>query len=436
MNTSIIPPVCTRKTPLFFISAGDPSGDVHAARLVEAIAKRNPSVKFIGFAGPKTAATHCDVRFELTKFAAMMLKQAFLNLPDYLRLLSQAEDIFRKERPDAVILVDFPGFNWRIAQKAKAAGVPTIYFMPPQIWGWGQWRVKKMQKYVDLVLSCFSFEDDWFRSHKCNSVLISHPFFEEARSKKVDWDFIAEFDNFGVSPNVPQLSTHPQKLNNVRYLTVLPGSRDQEIVNNLDNLLSTIDKVTKVIKDVLPVFAAFKQSQANMILQVLKTRGLDYPVYVGKTPELMRLATCCLSVSGSTSIELLSLCKPTVITYKISSFEYFALRFLKRVKYITLTNLLYVFGLRDETPFYPPRCIPKSTAHTPHERETMLFPEFLTKGDCSDEAAIPLIRWLQDEDARKQCVSKLEDLKKINDFVERPIDLGAEKILEFLKLNE
>lgn len=418
------------KAPLIFISAGDPSGDVHAARLVEALAQRMPQARFIGYAGPQTAATCCDVRFDLTQFAVMMLKRAILNLPNYLKLLKQADTIFREERPDVVILVDFPGFNWKIAQKAKAAGVPTVYFMPPQIWGWGQWRVKKMRRLIDLVLSCFSFENAWLTERGCNSTLVGHPFFEEARSREVDQEFIASLNSTesGVSASTPAPRAPGQK----RYLTILPGSRNQEVINNLPNLLATIDKALQAVPDVQPVFAAFRDAHANDIRNELKTRGLDYPVYVGKTPELMRTATCCLGVSGSVSIELLSLCKPTVITYRISKLEHFVIRFLKRVKYITLTNLLYVYGLEGETPFYPKGYIPTQTEHTPQERELMLFPEFLTKGDCSDSAAEILIGWFTSDETRLKCVEKLEALKEIHDFVEHPIELAADKIVEFL----
>ena len=417
--------------PVFFLSAGDPSGDVHAARLVEALSQRLPNARFIGYAGPKTAATICDVRVDLTQFAVMMLKNALLNLFTYVKLLNQASAIFRKERPSSVILVDFPGFNWQIAKKAKAAGAPIVYFMPPQMWGWGQWRVKKMRKYVDLVLSCFSFEDEWFKERNCRSTLVGHPFFEEARSKKIDADFIESLNSTesGVSSSTPSTPLQGQK----RYLTVLPGSRNQEVSNNLPNLIATIEKVVKVAPDVQPIFAAFSDAQASEVRNQLKERKLDYPVYVGRTSELMRVATCCLGVSGSVSIELLSLCKPTVFTYHVSKLEHFALRFLKRVKYITLTNILYVFGLEGETPFYPKGRLAKSTEHTPDERKLMICPEFLTKDDCSDHAAECLIRWFVDDEARLECVKKLEELKKVNDFVGRPIDLAAERIVDFLK---
>ncbi len=417
--------------PLFFISAGDPSGDVHAARLIEALSQRLPNARFIGYAGSKTAATRCDVRVDLTQFAVMMLKNALLNIFTYIKLLNQVGVVFRKERPDVVILVDFPSFNWQIAKKAKAANIPVVYFMPPQIWGWGQWRVKKMRKYVDLVLSCFKFENDWFTKQKCNSTLVGHPFFEEARSRKIDADFIASFNSteseISSSSSFSSISRGQKK-----YLTVLPGSRDQEVANNLPNLIATVEKVVKAKPDVQPVFAAFRDAQAEVVRAQLKKNGLDYPVYVGKTPELIRVATCCLCVSGSVSIELLSLCKPAVIIYHVSKLEHFALRFLKRVKYITLTNILYVFELEGETPFYPKGYIPESTEHTAHERELMVYPEFLTKDDCSDRAATCLIKWFAEDDSRLRRVKKLEIIKKANDFVEQPINLAADKIVEFL----
>ena len=406
-------------SPLIFISAGDPSGDVHAARLVQILSQKIPNAQIVGYAGGKTAATCCNVFFDLTQYAVMMLKKALLNLPNYIKLLKQTDDFFRKFRPDIVILVDFPSFNWKIAQKAKKIGASTVYFMPPQIWGWGQWRVKKMRKYVDLVLSCFSFENDWFKARDCRSTLVGHPFFEEARSRKIDENFLESL----------QQDRRP-------YLTLLPGSRNQEVTNNLPLLLTIVDKVLKAVPDVQPVFAAFNESQANYIDEKVKEKGLNFPVYAKKTPELLRGATCCLGVSGSVSIELLSLLKPTVIVYKISKIEHFALRFLKKVKYITLTNLLYVDSLEGETPFYPARFLPKTTEHTPRERELMLFPEFITYEDCSDEAAKPLIDWFQNDARRSEVVNKMKNLKELTDFVENPIDLASDRIIDVLRSKE
>ncbi len=452
-------PSAAPRRPFFFISAGDPSGDAHAARLVEALERRFPNARFVGYAGPKTAATSCDVRVDLTQFAVMWIGRAVANLPNFIRFLKNADKIFRDERPDAVILVDFPGFNWKIAKKAKAAGVPVIYFMPPQIWGWGQWRVKKMRRLTDLVLSCFAFEDAWFRENGVRSTLIGHPFFESTRNPQLDAAFLAglasaengrsiappladspEKTDFNADATAPALTSSENSADfpaspsqAAQYLTILPGSRNQEVTGNLADLLTTTQKVCAAAPAVRPVVAAFRAEHADLVRAELKRRGLDYPVYVGKTPELMRAATCCLAVSGSVSIELLSLCKPTVILYRIGKPQHFALRFLKRVKYITLTNLLAISRVPGETPFYPKGEIPKQTEHTARERALMVFPEFISPNDRSDEAAAILADWFLDAASRNRRVAELETLRQATDFVDSPIALAVEKIAEELE---
>ncbi len=428
------------RRPLFFISAGDPSGDAHAARLVEALERRFPNARFIGYAGPKTAATSCDVRVDLTRFAVMWIGRALANLPNFVRILKNANNIFRSERPDAAILVDFPGFNWKIAKKAKASGVPVVYFMPPQIWGWGQWRVKKMRRLTDLVLSCFAFEDAWFRENGVRSTLIGHPFFESTRSPQLDASFLARLAS---AENGRSTAPTPNENNEnndssdaasqgTRYLTILPGSRNQEVSGNVADLLTTAEKVCAAAPDVRPVVAAFRPEHAEIVRAELRRRGLDYPVYVGKTPELMRAATCCLAVSGSVSIELTSLCKPTVVLYRVGRLQHFALRFLKRVKYITLTNLLAISRVPGETPFYPKGKFAKQTEHTARERALMLFPEFISPNDRSDEAAAILIDWFLDAASRNRRIAELETLRRATDFVDSPIERAVEKIAEEL----
>ena len=415
--------------PLFFISAGDPSGDAHAARLVEALVRIIPNARFIGFAGSKTAKTQCDVRFDLTQYAVMMLKRAILNLPVFLKALNQAKNIFLNEKPDLVILVDFPGFNWQIAKRAKAAGIPVLYFMPPQIWGWGQWRIKKMRKFVDLILSCFKFEDRWFVEHGCNSIFIGHPFFEETRSKSVDVTFLQSLNSSESGVSIVSSKKNTSR-GGIRYLTILPGSRNQEVVANIERLIRVAEIVKQNNSDVQPVFAAYKDSHAEIVRRRLHEKGLDYPVYVGKTPELLRAATCCLGVSGSSSLEILSLCKPSVVVYHTSRLEYIALRYLKRVKYITLTNLLAVDRIEGESPFYPRGYVPSSTAHTPHEREMMVCPEFISWKDEPEEAAFHLCEWFSDVAKLDQKIEQLTELKKAVDVVECPLERAAAIIKE------
>ena len=419
--------VASDKGPLFFISAGDPSGDAHAANLVEALGRAIPNARFIGFAGPKTARTQCDVRFDLTEYAVMMLKRAIMNLPQFIKVLDQAKPIFLNEKPDLVILVHYPGFNWQIAKRARAVGIPVLYFMPPQIWGWGQWRVKKMRKLVNLILSCFHFEDRWFTEHGCRSIFIGHPFFEEARSKNVDFVFLRSLNSSENGISIVSSKTDEPR-EGLRYLTILPGSRNQEVVANIDQLAAVAEIVKKKNPDVCPVFAAYKESHAAFVREKLREKRLDYPVYVGKTPELLRAATCCLGVSGSVSLEVLSLCKPLVVVYRTSWLEFKALRFLKRVKYVTLTNLLAVDRIEGESPFYPEGYAPPSAEHTPHEREMMVCPEFVSWKDESEEAAFHLCEWFSDKTKLDQKIEELTELKLAVDLVEHPLERAAEII--------
>ncbi|MDR0870121.1 MAG: lipid-A-disaccharide synthase, partial [Planctomycetaceae bacterium] len=203
----------------FFISAGEPSGDIHAAGLIEKIREHAPDTEFVGFGGPKMKEAGCQVLYDLTKLAVMWFFQALTNYLKFRRLLKKAEYILSTEQFDAVILVDYPGFNWHIAHAAKENDIPVYYFMPPQVWAWAQRRVKKMRKLVNTVLAPLPFEYRWFNYYGCKTVYTGHPFFEEIRSKEPDAEFLEAFY---------------KKYGNGPILTVLPGSRYQEVKANLD----------------------------------------------------------------------------------------------------------------------------------------------------------------------------------------------------------
>src|SRR5688500_6081992 len=135
-----------------FFSVGEPSGDLHGANLIRALRRMDPDIECSGFGGPKMAAAGCKLHTDLTALAVMWFLRVLLNLHVFVRLLHEAKRSFRDQRPDAVVLIDYPGFNWHIAKAAKRQGIPVFYFSPPQIWAWASWRVKKMRERVDHVL--------------------------------------------------------------------------------------------------------------------------------------------------------------------------------------------------------------------------------------------------------------------------------------------
>ena len=169
-----------------FFSAGEPSGDLHAANLIRQLQRVAPEVEAVGYGGPQMAAAGCRLHADLTALAVMWFARRLWNLPKFWGLVSRADRYFRHHRPDAVVLVDYPGFNWWIARRAKVHGIPVYYYMPPQIWAWAQWRVGKMRRLVDHVLCNLPFEETWLREHGCRATLVGHPFFDEVGRRPLD----------------------------------------------------------------------------------------------------------------------------------------------------------------------------------------------------------------------------------------------------------
>ena len=164
-----------------FFSAGEPSGDLHGANLIRQLQARCPGLQAVGYGGPKMAEAGCQLHADLTALAVMWFARVLVNLHKFWGLVSRADRYFRHHRPDAVVLIDYPGFNWWIARRAKVHGIPVFYYTPPQIWAWARWRVKKMRRLVDHVLCSLPFEEAWLRRHGCNATFVGHPFFDEVR---------------------------------------------------------------------------------------------------------------------------------------------------------------------------------------------------------------------------------------------------------------
>jgi lipid-A-disaccharide synthase len=369
-----------------FFCAGEPSGDLHAANLIRQLKAQYGQLEAVGYGGPQMEAAGCQLYANLTQLAVMWFLRVLANLHKFWDLLSRADRYFRHQRPDAVVLVDYPGFNWWIARRAKAHGITVFYYAPPQIWAWARWRVKKMRRLVDHVLCALPFEQTWFADHGCNATFVGHPYFDEMRRQQFDQDFIR------------RCQRQPGPL-----VTILPGSRTQEVEANLEGFLQAAAYVRAKVPDVRFAVAAFKPPQADIVRRRVTAAKLPVDVHVGRTPELIRLADCCMAVSGSVSLELLYQTKPTVISYKISRPAFFVQSFFRKVKYITLVNLLAA-----DDPFAEDLALYDPGQENAHQA---LFPEYLTWADKSAQIARHLVQWLTHPDARESLVAELARLK-------------------------
>src|SRR3954451_19263586 len=221
-----------------FISAGEPSGDLHAANLIHALRARMPEARFIGYGGPKMTEAGATLLYPLVNLAVMWFLNVLLNIVTFIGLIFRADRFFRDEKPDAVILIDYPGLHWWLAKRAKARGVPVFYYVPPQIWAWAGWRVKKVKKFVDLVLCSLPFEPAWYRARGVShAVYVGHPYFDELAERILDETFLAA-----------------ERSKPGPVVAILPGSRTQEVTRNLPIMIRAASKLVADHPELRPRF--------------------------------------------------------------------------------------------------------------------------------------------------------------------------------------
>jgi lipid-A-disaccharide synthase len=371
-----------------FVSAGEPSGDHHAALLVRAILARRPDAECVGLGGPCMAAEGCGLVADMTRLAVMWFLRVLLNIHRFVDLARRAERSFLDARPDVCVLVDFPGFHWWLAWRAKRHGIPVAFYCPPQIWAWASWRRKKMRRLVDHVLSALPFEHAWFRAQGIDSTLVGHPFFDDLHPHE---------------PRSRRPAEHPLVL-------LLPGSRGQEIEANLASILRAAVLVHGAVPAARFVVGALHARHAARIREMIDgLRGelgsVEVAVESGRTRSLIGEARAAIAVSGSVSLELLASRVPTVIVYRVSGLAYVVQSWFRHARFITLVNLLASRAPIGPTQpvWQPPRAV------SPADPE-MVFPEYLAVQDPASAAAGHVAAWLEDQAEHARVVRRLDAL--------------------------
>lgn len=352
-----------------FISAGEPSGDLHGANLARELRRLHPNARLAGFGGDKMADAGCDLLYPLCRLAVMWFIGPLLHIATFFRLLWRADRYFRDHKPDAVVLIDYPGFHWWLAWRAHARGIPVFYFVPPQLWAWAGWRVKKMKKYVQHILATLPFEPAWYAARGVVTEYVGHPYFDELPGQELDRDFVAR-----------------QQARPTPLVTLLPGSRDQEVRRNFPILLRAAQRVFADRPNTRFAVACYNDKQRAVVEQHLAGVDLPVEIHVGRTPELIECASACAAVSGSVGLELMWRGKPTTVVYRLNStLDLKVGNFFRTCRFISLVNLL---------------------------AEEEVFPEYLTVGDPSAEMAGHLLRWLNEPAERAAVVAKLQALRE------------------------
>ena len=256
-------------------------------------------------------------------------------LGSFYRLVKRAEAIFASNPPDVVVLVDFPGFNWWIARKAHAQGIPVFYYLPPQLWAWAPWRIKKVRRYVDHVLCGLPFEYDWYTARGVSAEYVGHPFFDEVAARSPDAEFLASCRH---APGP--------------VVALLPGSRTQEVTFNWPVIQNVVNRLARKHPTTRFLVANYRPAhRRHCEARHLAEGSGRVEFHVGRSSEIIEAADCCLMVSGSVSLEVLARRTPSVVVYRATRLMEFLTRRMVSCRYISLPNLLLDDELLPEFPF-------------------------------------------------------------------------------------
>ena len=306
----------TLKMNKVFIVAGEPSGDIHAAKLVSAIKVISPKTKIFGNGGDKMSESGVEIIHHINDLSVMGFIEVMKHLPKLLNILQSTVSSIKNIKPDRIILVDYPGFNLRLAKKIKSLRIPITYFILPQVWAWKESRIKTMKNTIDQSISIFPFEAEWFNSRGLDTFYAGHPFIER---------------NYDLDDKTKFFNKHNFKQDRP-IIVLLPGSRQQEIDYHWPIFLKTVAILNKKTPGVHTIVVKYNNVTLNPVPAHIKIEV--------SMRSAMKYGTAAISSSGTATLECALANLPTVVCYKMSYINWILFNFFGKVKYISIVNLI------------------------------------------------------------------------------------------------
>ncbi len=379
--------------PLFFLIAGEASGDLLGARLMQALKKQTKGqARFAGIGGPRMQAEGMDLFFPQSELAHFGLFELLRHVPHLLKRIKQTIAEVKRVHPAALITIDAPDFCFRVAKALKGEGIPLIHYVAPTVWAWRPKRAHKIAQFLDHLLALLPFEPPYFTKEGLDCTFVGHPIVESGAGQ-------GDSQQFRTKYNIPA---------DVLVLAVLPGSRMSEVSKLMLVFGATIDLLHKKHPALQVVIPAVSHLRGY-----IEDHSRDWPVPVtiveSDADKYDALAASCaaLACSGTVAVELALAKLPAVIAYKISAMTYFLYRRLIKVKYANLVNLMH---------------------------DKMVVPELL-QNDCTPEKLSATIdELLSNESVRQKQLENLADVAKWlsqGQFV--PSERAAETVLKTIQ---
>lgn len=298
-----------------FIISGEASGDLHGAHLAKALLQQEPALQLTGWGGDKMQAQGVEILKHYKDLAFMGFVEVAKHLPEILRNFSLCKKQITELKPDAVILVDYPGFNLRMAKWLHKNGYKVFYYIAPQVWAWHSSRIKQIKKYVDLLFPILPFEEKFFLTRRVKAEYFGHPLL----------DVVNEYKATGVAAT------------EAGVIAILPGSRKQE----LERMLPTLLEVTKNFPDKKFVIAGTLNLPKYLYTNLLRNYS-ETKIVFDRTYQLLSKAEAAIVKSGTSTLEAALFNVPEVVVYTMNALTYRIAKVIvkKNISYISLVNLI------------------------------------------------------------------------------------------------
>jgi len=304
--------------------AGERSGDLHGAMVASQIKSADPDAEIFGMGGARMREAGVEVIYDMTEIAVVGFLEVLKNLGTFRSIFHDLVRHVGERRPDAVILIDLPGFNLRFGPRVKKIGIPIVYYISPQTWAWGKWRIKKMREFIDKFYVILPFEVEFYRNEGIEVEYVGHPLVDVLKTEHSREEFRGKL---GVGDG--------EKL-----VSMLPGSREQEIERILPLMITTAQRIRNEVPGTKFVVPAASEYLKDMVLSMISVSDVEMDVRTNNVYDIMNASDAAIVSSGTATLEMGWFGVPFVLVYRMSFLSYLMAKVVAKVDKIGLLNIL------------------------------------------------------------------------------------------------
>ncbi len=302
-----------------FIIAGEPSGDFHGSLLVNEIKNRDPEIKFYGLGGEKMRSAGVKIHYDLASSAVVGFFDVIKNISFFKKLFHEILTKIKEEQPEAVIFIDYPGFNLKLVKEVKKLNIKTIYYISPQLWAWGEKRVEIIKKYVDKMFVFFEFEKDFYKNLGVEVEFIGHPFLDTIKPTLTEEEFLEKY----------------QLDKNRKRVFLMPGSRENEFKKHIPVIKKSLTEIKKN-HDLDALLLIPKHLKEYLNQDIVNS----FKVITDDAYNAMYYSHAGIVASGTATLEAAIIGNPFLVIYKTSFINYLILKPMIKVKHVGMVNLI------------------------------------------------------------------------------------------------